>query len=356
MNGKRRPPRWKATVAAGLGAGSVVIATLLGSRGGRDFDAALLPYSLGLVCAAAALGYRWTMWAQRPPTALYLKRALAILFARPRTSILWLFARSSATQMVAHTFIARRSRWRWLAHAALAWGSVLATAVTVPLVLGWIHFETAPGDPGRYQVVLFGLTVDQFPLHSVKRYVMFNLLNVSAVLVIGGAGMALKRRLTNPGSIARQQFSQDLLPLLLLLLVSLTGLFMTASVHLFEGRGYHGLSLVHAITVGGTLVYLPFSKLFHPFQRVAHVGVTLYKRTGSEGPSQACRICQEPFASVQHVRDLQNVLGQVGQSGQMPGLAGDYALVCPRCRRRLLGFTQGQTVGRAGASLVPGAA
>jgi hypothetical protein len=46
------------------------------------------------------------------------------------------------------------------------------------------------------------------------------------------------------------------------------------------------------------------------------------------------------------VSDLRGVLAAVDLDPQ-------YADVCPRCRRRLLGFTQGVLMGRAGGSPWP---
>ena len=63
-------------------------------------------------------------------------------------------------------------------------GTMIAGAVTFPLVFGWLHFSTRLDDPETYRVMLFGLGVGEFSCRSLIRYVMFNLLNVSAVMVI----------------------------------------------------------------------------------------------------------------------------------------------------------------------------
>ena len=36
------------------------------------------------------------------------------------------------------------------------WGCILAFAITFPLVFGWIHFETLPGDLESYRTFVFG--------------------------------------------------------------------------------------------------------------------------------------------------------------------------------------------------------
>ena len=198
-----------------------------------------------------------------------------------------------------------------------------------------------------YQVFLFGLMVDEFHIASIKRYVIFNLLNVSAVMVIVGVSLALRRRLKDPGSIARQQFGNDIVPLLLLLAIAVTGLMLTFSTHSLHGYGYAAISLIHALTVVATLLYLPFGKFFHIFQRPAQLSVAIYKRANAAKPPAKCRTCKEAFAGAMHVQDLKTVLAEVGLDWQMDGAVGHYADVCPRCRRRLIGFSQAQVIARS---------
>ena len=76
---------------------------------------------------------------------------------------------------------------------------MMAGALTFPLVFGWLHFESRMDDPQMYQVLLFGIQVGAFHTTSVVRYVLFNLLNASAVLVIIGVLMMLHRRLQDTG-------------------------------------------------------------------------------------------------------------------------------------------------------------
>jgi len=68
----------------------------------------------------------------------------------------------------------------------------------------------------------------------------------------------------------------------------LTGLMLTASTLWMGGRFYTFLTTVHALTVIIGLMYLPFGKLFHIFQRPANLGVHFYRQAGSclpaEGP------------------------------------------------------------------------
>src|SRR5690349_6819750 len=59
---------WGATATAIL-AGLIV----LGSRDLAHFDAALVGYTFATLFATFGIAYRYAMWLQRPPTALYWK-------------------------------------------------------------------------------------------------------------------------------------------------------------------------------------------------------------------------------------------------------------------------------------------
>jgi hypothetical protein len=307
-----------------LGAGIV-----LGSRNLRDYDPILLTYTFGVLFSAFAVAYRYAVWLQRPPTRLYMKRGRELLFKGNALRNFLFAARSAYENLAAQRFIRRRSFVRWLIHFSIAWGTVLAGAVTFPLVFGWLHFETRADDPLVYRVILFGLGVFQFHTQSLWRFLMFNLLNLSAVMVIVGVGLSLHRRLRSPASLSRQQFGNDIVPLLLLLAISVTGLMLTFSMHALGGRGYPVLSLVHAVTVSATLLYIPFGKFFHIFQRPAHLAVLLYRRENAAAAPAVCRRCGGPFAGAMHVRDLKAVMAD-------SGFALDLE-VCPACKRKQLG-------------------
>ncbi len=93
-----------------------------------------------------------------------------------------------------------------------------------------------------------------------------------------------------PGALAVER-SNDFLALAGLFAVSVTGLALTASNLWMEGRFYVFLNTVHALTVILGLMYIPFGKLFHIFQRPANLGVAFYKRAGAGGEQQRCSEC-----------------------------------------------------------------
>ena len=50
------------------------------------------------------------------------------------------------------------------------WGCLLAAAITFPLVLGWIHFETVPGRPAQYRTFVFGFPTQDFRVESALAF------------------------------------------------------------------------------------------------------------------------------------------------------------------------------------------
>src|SRR3990172_11943183 len=137
----------------GLLASALVIAGIVvGSRGFRDFDPALVSYAGATVFSAFGLGYRYAMWLRRPPTRLYWRRGWEIFLA-PRRLPRHLFAlgRLFVDSVVAQRFIEHRSRTRWIAHWFIAWGCLLAAAVTFPLSFGWGRFESAADSQAVYR-------------------------------------------------------------------------------------------------------------------------------------------------------------------------------------------------------------
>ncbi len=310
---------------------------VLGSRNLRHYDPILLTYTFGVLFSAFAVAYRYAVWLQRPPTTLYMRRGWELMGRGNLFRNLLFASRAAYENLLAQRFIRRRSFVRWLIHFSIAWGTVLAGAVTFPLVFGWLHFATPPDDPDVYRVMLFGLSVGEFHTRSLVRFVMFNLLNLSAFMVTLGAVLSLHRRLRTKGSAARQQFGNDIVPLLLLLAISLTGLMLTFSMHALGGAGYAVLSLVHAVTVTATLLYIPYGKFFHIFQRPAHLAVILYRRENDAAPQARCRRCRAEFAGAMHVQDLKGVM-------EATGFKLDLDL-CPGCKRRQIGIAQAKSMG-----------
>jgi hypothetical protein len=328
------------------GAATCVLAGLIvfGSRTLNHFDAALVGYTFATLFATFGITYRYAMWLRRPPTRMYWRRGWQT-FMTPRfiRSNLASASRRFFPAFAANRFIFRRGRLRGLAHWLIMWGCLLAAAITFPLVWGWVHFETVPGDLDRYRAFVFGVPVQDFPIDSMLAFTVFHGLVWAALLVIPGVMIAFRRRMIDRAAVSVQQFTQDVLPLVLLFAISATGLMLTASYTWMKGYGYEFLALLHAVTVILTLLYLPFGKLFHLFQRPAQIGVSVYKDAGARGEAARCRRCDQPYASALMIRDLKIVERELGFTYEMPGGPGTshYQDVCPRCRRALYGLAQG---------------
>jgi hypothetical protein len=314
---------------------------VLGSRNLNHLDAALVGYTFATLFAAFGITYRYAMWLRRPPTRMYWRRGWSV-FMTPRFigSNLAEGLRRFFFAFAANRFIFRRGRLRGTAHWLIMWGCVLAAAITFPLVWGWIHFETVPGRLDLYRTFVFGFPLTSFPIESVVAFVVFHGLVWSAILVIAGVMLAFRRRMVDRNAVTLQLFAQDILPLVLLFAISITGLMLTASYTWMKGYGYDFLAILHAITVIVTLLYLPFGKLFHFLQRPAQIGVGFYKDAGKRGDQAACRRCGQPYASTMMVRDLMAVERQLGFTYEMDRGADHYQQICPRCRRALFGLAQ----------------
>jgi len=334
-------------LASGISAfvAAAILAALIvaGSRSLEHFDAALVGYTFATLFAAFGITYRYAMWLQRPPTRLYWRRGWSIFLTPEYLGRNLIEAlRRLALAFAANQFIFRRSRLRGVAHWLIMWGCILAAAITFPLVWGWIHFETVPGHLDMYRPFVFGFPLRPFKTDSLFAFVIFHGLVWSAFLVIAGVMIAFRRRMIDHAAVSVQQFVQDVMPLLLLFAVSVTGLMLTASYTWMRGYGYEFLAILHAIAVIFTLLYLPFGKLFHVFQRPAQIGVSFYKDAGARAPARCLR-CGQPYASTMMVRDLIAVERDLGFSYEMPGQSVDhYQRICPRCRRSLFGLAQGR--------------
>lgn len=316
----------------------VLTGIYFGSRGLRDFDSALVAYAGASVFASFGLAYRYGMWLSRPPTRLYWRRGWQVFFRRLPVNILQLFP-IAWDNLVAQRFIEKRSRLRWLSHLLIAWGCMLAAAVTFPLSFGWVRFESDPSAPLLYVAFVFGVRIFRFQSDGPFAPLVFNVLDVAAFMVLAGIGLSLWRRARDRGALAVQQLADDLVPLMLLFAVSLTGLFLTFSTHLMRGVHYAFLSELHAVTVIFTLVYLPFGKFFHVFQRPAQLSIKFYKEAGAREGQAHCARCDAPFASKLHVSDLKDVEAALGI--RYGTTEGHYQDVCPSCRRKMLALAHG---------------
>ena len=319
----------------------VLIAMIvLGSRNLQNFDPALVIYTFAIVFATFGVIYHYSVWIRKPPTYVYWLRGWQLFKQRGILSSFGQVARSAATHLVAQNFIRRRSRLRWAMHQLIFWGCLLAVAITFPLVFGWIHFTSAPNDQMTYVTHVFGYPAGTFHLHTFTALLLFHGLDIAAVMILAGIALSLWRRMRDQGAQAVQTLVMDFWPLILLFAISVTGLALTVSQEWLGGSFYDFIAILHAITVIAALIYLPFGKFFHIFQRPAQLGVKLYQRAGEEGEGALCARCGERYASRMHVDDLKQVLPQVGFNYTMAGPVANWQDLCPTCKRKSLSLAQ----------------
>ncbi|HEX7176974.1 MAG TPA: hypothetical protein VF240_17065 [Pyrinomonadaceae bacterium] len=325
-------------VLLGLAASALLtVLVVVGSRNLEHYDAALFGYTVASVVAFGAVVYRYSLWLRRPATRVYWRRGWQLFRERRKLMANTVSAgRTIAGNLVEQKFIARRGFTRWLMHALIMWGCIISALITFPLVFGWIHFKLE-GERG-YRTYLFGFPLNALDGRSVAAWVMFHALDFTAVMVILGCAIAIRRRLRDRGAIALQQYMLDFVPHLLLISVSVTGLMLTVSSLWLAGYMYSFIALSHQALVIMTLFYLPFGKLFHVVQRPASIGVELYQERAREMPQARCARCGAEFVAEMWLGDLKQVIDQLGFDYRMPDgrTLQDY---CPRCKRVMRGLS-----------------
>ncbi len=335
-----RPTAWGLASTIGLG-----VLILVGSRNLAHFDAALVAYTFSILFATFGITYRYVMWLSRPPTAMYWRQGWkAVLHRGQLWTNLFNGTRRLCSEVLANRFIFRRGRLRGLTHLLIMWGCILAVAITFPLVFGWLHFRPVAEDLSLYEAMVFGFPAFRFPHDSVIAFFLFHGLVWASFLVIAGVMLAMRRRMLDAGAGAVQRMVEDFLPLILLFAVSITGLMLTASYSWMDGYAFSFIAILHAITVIGTFVWLPFGKFFHIFQRPAQLGVGFYKDLGRREERAQCRRCAHPFTSVRHVEDLIEVEKALGYRYEVGDARVEhYQWVCPPCRRASFAMAQALT-------------
>lgn len=327
------------SLIAGILAGlSVAAIVYFGSGQLSRFDSPLAAYAAATVLAAFAITYRYVSWIQRPPTWVYFKAGWK-LFLRPAKLVkntIRLF-KLLFDNIILQKFISNRGTGRWLAHLSLAWGCLIAFAITFPLSWGLIQFGVAANGVD-YMVEFMGNPVMSFPHDSVMAFLFFNGLNISAVLVLTGVGLAMHRRIFEHGAQSVETFANDFVPLFLLFAVAVTGLMITASYRMLGGAHFSFISMLHAFTVIVLLLWMPFGKLFHVIQRPAQLGVAYYKDVGKAGEQAVCPRSGQEFQSQMHHDDLVTVMKEVGMD------FGSHQDLSPQEKRKLIALNQASAI------------
>ena len=336
----RRADGIRAGLWATLWAGLLVAAIAVGSRNLQNFDPTLVIYTFAVIFATWGVVYHYVVWLDKPPTRMYWRRGWELFRAQGVLQGLGRLGGLAVRYLFGQTFIRHRSPMRWWMHQLIFWGCLLAVAITFPLVFGWIRFRSLPSDQMRYVTYVYGFPVLTFRLHTLFAGMLFHALDISAVLVLAGIFLSLVRRMRDQGAQALQSFAMDFFPLILLFAICITGLALTASQEWLRGEFYSFLAIIHAITVIAALLYLPFGKFFHIFQRPAQLGVKLYEQAGEAGEGAVCIRCGKRFASRMHIDDLKTILPQLGFDYRLREGTHTWQELCPACKRRSLSLAQ----------------
>jgi hypothetical protein len=331
-----------AIIAAGV---TAVAATLFAVVGWSlfEFDQSLFIYAMALILSQTLTVYRFTIWAHRPPTLVLYQRAWTMLKTSPgRLSLLRQVGTRAFGYFALNRFVWKRGRNRWSAHWPVMIGCVVALAIVVPLIFGWVWFETPANDLHSYKVMNFGIHLATIPVDGIEAFLAFHGLVWASFPVIIGCTVALLRRSKDRGDQAVQTFGNDVMPLALLLAIAVTGLLMTVSYSFLGGVLHSPLAKIHMVIVCGTLLWLPYSKLFHIPQRTLKLASMIYQHESANDAKACCARCGDEFADQQHVDDLIKIQKQLGYRYEMDDVAHHYQMICPRCRRTSLVLAQGQ--------------
>jgi hypothetical protein len=301
----------------------LAILSFIGTRMFTHIDLNLYGYMVGTIVFLGGFFYRFIAWGERPPTKIFIKKGLKLLFRKstPKTT---------TEHLVTYRFIWNRGIYRWTQHILMGWGCVLAAFVTFPLVFGWMYFTME--ENGYYTVVGMGIDIMTIKADGALGYLFYNALNISAVMVITGVSMIIYRRLKNMQARAEQTVVYDFLPLYLLLFVSITGIALTFINMFLHGWGHSIMSLIHQYSVIVTLIYLPFGKLAHiPFRPVS-IFARNYREHYAGQSMKHCKVCGEGFVSTEQSNDVVHVL----DVNHMEFKKEDFHLaeLCLPCRRK----------------------
>ncbi len=314
-------PRPLLRAAAATGALCGVVA--LGSRGGRWIDPALLGYLIASVFACFGVAYRYFTWLERPGHGDVLALDPARL---PQPAQLHPAAPHRAApagpdvpaalhRQALHQALGRPRLHRLGLHAGLR------RDLPAGVRLGPLHQRRGRRHP------LPGLAV-RLPRRQLPAGFAPGLASPSTSWTwppswsLAGCALAFLRRSRDEGDSATQRFDLDILPLLLLIAVSVTGLLLTASETWLQGRNFGTLAFIHEMTVILMLLFLPFGKLFHIVQRPAQAGRgPLQGRRRGHGRCCPAGPAAPPSSGPTSARDLERLWRELDLDGARHGTA-----------------------------------
>ncbi|NMD69210.1 MFS transporter [Bacillus sp. DNRA2] len=315
----------------------------IGSEAFSHLDMALYGYLWASILSFLLLTVRITAWTLRPPTRRLWQQGRRMFSKKAG----WKFMFGALGKNIgAQKFISKRSTYRWLQHMLISWGVLLSFAITFSLVFSWLHFELV--DVRTYQVVVFGIPTFRMPVDSILAFLIYHGLNWTGIAVIIGSGMAMYRRYFEEKKLVEQAKEYDFFPLILLIVISVTGSLLTFSTYVMEGRFYTGISLSHQMAVIIFLLYFPFGKFWHIPLRFLAIVIPAYHALENQ---KKCSRCGIEYATETQIEDIQLALNKRSLSVPIEQTDLHMSDLCSECRRvtnRLAAFGTPVHFGQAG--------
>ncbi|MCA9218098.1 MAG: hypothetical protein KDB27_33735 [Planctomycetales bacterium] len=327
------------SVLAAVAVGAIAVLLAVVGWTVFEFDPALVVYAQALIVSLSLTVYRFSIWLHRPPTLVLFRRSIQMAKRSNYVSLGKHLIFRCAEYFALNRFVWKRARNRWAAHWPIAIGCVMAMAIVVPLIFGWVWFETPASDLHSYNVMVFGMHVRTIPIDGIEAFLMFHGLVWASFPVIVGTSFAMLRRMGDRGDRATQTFGNDLVPLLLLQAISISGLLMTLSYSYFAGVWHRPLTIFHCVVVVGTVLWLPFSKLFHIPQRSLKLAQMIYEHESVKDGRANCMRCGNTFADQAQITDLIEIEQRLGYRYALED-GTHYQSVCPPCRRATMVLAQ----------------
>ena len=130
-----------------------------------EFDRALFFYAQTLILSLTLTVYRLSIWFHRPPTRVTYQRAWTVLTtSQNRLALAGHLVSRAAGYFVLNRFVWKRGPDRWAAHWPIMIGCLMALAIVMPLIFGWVWFETPSDDLRSYKVMNFGVHMTTIPM------------------------------------------------------------------------------------------------------------------------------------------------------------------------------------------------
>ncbi|WP_078555233.1 MFS transporter [Bacillus alkalicellulosilyticus] len=312
----------------------VLIALMwIGTKQFSHIDLMLFGYLISSFIFAIGITVRICAWAIRPATHQVMKRSLKNIKSKKRQKRNWkAIAITAFENIFLQKFIFKRGIYRGIMHWLIAWGCIGSFGITFGLTFGWMHFNLI--DPTTYQLVVMGIPTISMAADGLLASMIFEGLNITALMVLAGVVMAMIRRSNNKDLKVTQRVEFDLFPLYVLLIVTVSGLALTVSYKFLGGWMHPYLALFHQITVVIFLVYFPFGKLFHLPIRPLAVAVPMNYQEEFKVDTKPCAKCGTAYSSDDQIDDVKEILGV--QAFDLKLQDGTYlAEYCPACRRRM---------------------